>query len=162
MFPIAESDSIYKGIVCQRLRGVSQPARAAIGELRPWRGGNDALWLLHRLDIQDKHRLPLVTLPAHEHVSLDFGRNARARFPDLGEIPSMRLALRPSDRDISDGGVLFAGPLDDVTLETLDPQFQLEIDLRLPDDTRRPLGGVLPELAAAVDAAISALAAHLV
>lgn len=92
------------------------------------------MWLLHRLEIQDKHRLPLVTLPAREHVSLDFGKHMRAHFSDCGKNPSMRLALRPSDRDISDGVVLVAGPL----------------------------GVVLPELAAAVDAAISALAAHLV
>jgi hypothetical protein len=41
--------------------GVSAPAMDLIEALKPYNGGNDGLYALHRLDIRDKHRL-LITV----------------------------------------------------------------------------------------------------
>lgn len=39
--------------------GVSSEARAVIDASKPYPGGNDALYLLHQMDLEDKHRLLL-------------------------------------------------------------------------------------------------------
>jgi hypothetical protein len=160
-FPIADDDSKYRSIIGQSLSGVGPSAVKAIEALKPWKGGNDPLWLLHQLDIQDKHRLPLVALASHEAVSLDFGKMMGAMFPHLGELPSMRIGIRPADRDIADGTVLYSEKIDDPATSKGEPQFQFEIDLKLPDGTRRPLGELLLQLSGASDAVIGALSAHL-
>jgi hypothetical protein len=36
--------------------------------LQPWRGGDDRLWLLHRLDIIDKHRLLVPVAAANRGI----------------------------------------------------------------------------------------------
>jgi hypothetical protein len=39
------------------LRGATQASREAVKRLKPWQGGDDSLWRLHKLDNIDKHRL---------------------------------------------------------------------------------------------------------
>ena len=160
-FPIAEDESRFRSMVEQSLLGVDAPAAAAIQAIKPWKGESEALWLLHQLDIQDKHRLPLVALASNEAVSLDFGKMMEATFPALGAVPSMRIGLRPSDRDVADGTVLLSEKLDDPRTHKSGPEFHFEIDLNLPDGTRRPLGNVLAELASAADTTIGTLTPFL-
>lgn len=56
-FPIADAEAGYGEKVRKALKGASQANREAVKALRPWRGGDNDLWRLHRLDIVDKHRL---------------------------------------------------------------------------------------------------------
>ena len=61
-----------------------QDAIDAIDAIKPYKGGNDTLWQLHRLNVVDKHRL-LVTVGS-SFQSLDIGptlsRGLRALIPD--------------------------------------------------------------------------------
>jgi len=58
-FPILEDageflSGKYRGD--EFVKGMPAPVRSVIESLKPYRGGNDTLWLLHHLDIVRKHR----------------------------------------------------------------------------------------------------------
>jgi hypothetical protein len=55
-FPIAKDFRTYKTEKRAKVKGMSKRAKAAIDALKPYKGGNDALWRLHDLDNIDKHR----------------------------------------------------------------------------------------------------------
>ena len=58
-FPIAENHTKYQAQKGGQTSGMSRQAIGAIDAIQPYRGGNDALWHLHKLNIIDKHRLNL-------------------------------------------------------------------------------------------------------
>lgn len=60
-FPFAESIEKYKIESPGKVKGMSQEAIRCIDALKPYKGGNDALWQLHKLNNADKHRL-LITV----------------------------------------------------------------------------------------------------
>jgi hypothetical protein len=62
-FPVGRNLADYQSLAPKALKGASSKAIARIDAVRPWKGGDDDLWLLHRLDIDDKHKL-LVQLAA--------------------------------------------------------------------------------------------------
>lgn len=55
-FPIAETLAKYEADKNRKMRGMTPQAVEAIDGLKPYKGGNDALWRLHELDNIDKHR----------------------------------------------------------------------------------------------------------
>ena len=62
-FPIFDNVELYGKYSRQRMKGMSQAAQDAIDATKPYAGGNNLLWQLHRLNNIDKHRL-LVTVGA--------------------------------------------------------------------------------------------------
>lgn len=60
-FPIFDDEQKYKTESASRTKGIAADFKSSIDRLRPYRGGNDDLYGLHRLDITDKHRL-LITI----------------------------------------------------------------------------------------------------
>jgi hypothetical protein len=57
-FPISESERLVK----QQVEGMRHDAIDAIKRIKPYKGGDDILWRLHRLNIIDKHRLLMAVL----------------------------------------------------------------------------------------------------
>ena len=55
-FPIAKDEATYERDKVRKVHGMRQTAIEAIDALKPYRGGNDALWRIHELDVIDKHR----------------------------------------------------------------------------------------------------------
>ena len=55
-FPIAETLSKYEAEKTRKIKGMLPEAVEAIDLLKPYKGGNDALWRIHELDNIDKHR----------------------------------------------------------------------------------------------------------
>jgi len=55
-FPIAETETKYKTEKAGKVQGMRADAIEAIDRLKPYKGGNDALWRIHELDNIDKHR----------------------------------------------------------------------------------------------------------
>jgi hypothetical protein len=55
-FPIAETPAKYEADKARKVKGMKPEAIERIDRLKPYRGGNDALWRLHALDNIDKHR----------------------------------------------------------------------------------------------------------
>jgi len=60
-FPIHVSATEYEYFKRRKVQGMSKAAIEAIDALKPYKGGNDTLWLVHRLNNIDKHRL-LITV----------------------------------------------------------------------------------------------------
>lgn len=62
-FPIWDSDSEYNAQRARRVKGMAQSAIDAIDASEPYQGGKGAgLWVLHYLDIADKHHALLTPL----------------------------------------------------------------------------------------------------
>ena len=74
-FPIADDAAKYEAEKLRKVKGMSHAAIQAIDAVKPYRGGNDDLWLLHQLHNRDKHRL-LVT-PGSAFRGVHLGNLAR-------------------------------------------------------------------------------------
>lgn len=55
-FPIAKDMATYESTKGRKVKGILSEAVKAIDELKPYKGGNDALWRIHELDNINKHR----------------------------------------------------------------------------------------------------------
>lgn len=69
-FPVFRSQSAYQDNHAQRLEGMSQAAQDEILATLPYRKGNDILWLIHKLDIDDKHHALLTTVIWPSEIAL--------------------------------------------------------------------------------------------
>jgi hypothetical protein len=67
-FPVFQAARTYrcKGAFRAKVKGMGRNAIKAIRLLKPYKRGNRSLWILHRLDIIDKHRLLLAVTFYHE------------------------------------------------------------------------------------------------
>jgi hypothetical protein len=68
-FPIFDDATKYVAEAPGKVKGMSQAAKEAIDACKPYKGGNDALWWLHRLNNIDKHRLLVTVCTLFESVS---------------------------------------------------------------------------------------------
>lgn len=55
-FPIAKDAATYEADKARRVEGMCPKAIKVIDALKPYKGGNDALWKIHELNNIDKHR----------------------------------------------------------------------------------------------------------
>lgn len=99
-FPISESQAKFNRNFRENLRGSSQAAVAAVQALKPFSGGDERFWRLHRLDIADKHHLLVAVGAAHHSV------NVSIDVPGMGAVV---LGLKPADRayPLQDGTEVF-------------------------------------------------------
>lgn len=65
-FPICPSVKVYEKTKRRKVNGMRQDAIMAIDALKPYKGGNDALWRLHEINNIDKHRLILTV--GHDYL----------------------------------------------------------------------------------------------
>ncbi|MFF0009758.1 hypothetical protein ACFYQT_40940 [Streptomyces tibetensis] len=100
MFPISETEAKFNGDCQRRLRGASGSAVSAVQALRPFQGGDDRFWRLHKLDIEDKHRLLIPVGAAYRSVNVSFA------FAGLNPIV---LGLNPADREypLKNGAIVY-------------------------------------------------------
>jgi hypothetical protein len=105
-FPIAWSKDSFPSYAKKCLKGVNKKTFAAVEELKPYRGGDERFWRLHRLDIEDKHHLLIPVGAAHRNVVLSMSFLGHEDTPPA-EFPP--LALKPADRQypLQDGAVVF-------------------------------------------------------
>jgi hypothetical protein len=137
MFPIFDCASKYETGSLRKVRGVHKEAIDLIGALKPYRGGNDALWGLNELNNIDKHRLLIMVGYYYSTFVIDFdavlkesmkkrtipyviARSEDAEIIDflLKDIPSMPISLKPPDITIEKGAVLLDFPADELAFET--------------------------------------------
>jgi hypothetical protein len=82
-FPIFDSADECEARIEGILKGASVEAIRFIKALKPYNGGNQPLFALHRLDITDKHRLLITVGAVREPVSVPTSAQA-ARYKDKG------------------------------------------------------------------------------
>jgi hypothetical protein len=106
MFPITANATRFRAGGPRRMKGASARAVAAIRAAKPYKGGNDLLWRLHRLDANDKHRLLYVVGAAHRSITL---ASSLPSPTGTGRVPLPKFDLHPADRQfpLRDGAELF-------------------------------------------------------
>lgn len=138
-FVIRETEKEFEAALPKNIRGASPAAVALIRELKPYKGGNEALWRLHRLDILDKHQ-GIVPVGA-SYRSVDILPIARAEFAglvkqtrDLAPTHQLLSQLSPlflnvADRlyPLRDGAELFRAPLSGPLPPDHEMQFRFEV-----------------------------------
>ncbi len=101
-FPIFDDAAKYQSGVNGKVHGMRQDAIDAINAVKPYKGGNDTLWRLHRLNSVDKHRL-LITVGA-AFSAMNVGAHGGAILAEvmkkhgLPAPPPIDLYLSPGDR----------------------------------------------------------------
>lgn len=105
-FPISDDAAKYEAEKTRKIKGMLKPAIDAIDATKPYKGGNDTLWRLHRLNNIDKHRLLLTVGTAFSAVNVGphiIGEMIKSGIATHLGKPGIRLPiptiyLRPSDR----------------------------------------------------------------
>jgi hypothetical protein len=106
-FPVADSLAEFVSPRIQRkIEGATQAAKDAIANTKPYKGGNDTLWELHRLNNIDKHRLLISGGGRFSDVDIGpigwklLADAMRARSPERAaqvERTSLAIPIRPAD-----------------------------------------------------------------
>lgn len=125
-FPINESPQAFDTGGMAKVKGrISDEAVKIVRAVKPHKGGNDALWRLHHLDIADKHRVLFVVgsayrafKPTVSPMILPGGQEIDVPFPFF---------MRPADRmfPLKEGDTIYGEPLDLETKEK--PQFRFDL-----------------------------------
>lgn len=135
-FPISDDASKYNQKKSGKIAGASQATFDVIDRLKPYKGGNDLIWKLYRLNIIEKHRLLLTvgSLAAGihlgqllaTHVGDDFSTEA------VKAMKSMNQYLMPADKGfpLQEGFELYIGAEDEKPNPEL--QFRFRVALNEP------------------------------
>jgi hypothetical protein len=166
-FPIQDDATKYEARKRGKIEGAAQETIDAIDALKPYKGGNDLLWMLYRLNNVEKHRLLLTVGSAARGINL---AQAMARhIPNEGEFAGMRDALgkmslfiKPDDKGfpLKPGFELYIGAPD----EEPDPNQQFRFDVALNEPgivESKSLLGTLHELTILVESIVAALTPSL-
>lgn len=121
-FPIFFDCESFEASLERKIGGASKNVLDLIKSLKPYQGGNDSLWHLHRLDIVDKHRL-LIPVAAHNDLVVHPLGNAFQGFPrnERGNIVICHRGM------LIDGTELFRLPRAERPEIYQDPKFGFEI-----------------------------------
>ena len=165
-FPVADDAAKYEARKRGKLDGARQETFDAIDALKPYKGGNDLLWVLYRLNNIEKHRL-LLTVGSQAagmnlgqlmagHLSGTFPAEAVAAFE------SMNLFLVPADKGfpLKAGFELYIGAVD----EKPNPKQQFRFDIALSEPgilDGKPLLETVNHFTALVDSIVTALTPRL-
>lgn len=124
-FTVRETRDKFKARLPENMQGASAKARRLVEHLRPYKGGNEAFWRLHQLDILDKHKaiIPVGSAYTRFGYTLDMA----GLFPDQAWMQSVKpvtISMHPADRmfPLEDGATLLTAGID--------PPFQNEVQFK--------------------------------
>ncbi len=167
-YPIADAEADYLSLRNAKIKAARQEAKDAVDATKPYRGGNEVLWRLHKLNNIDKHRLLLTVGFAFRSLDLgaDIGsemeRFMAQKFPGQ-PLPAMPpLFFRPADRlfPLKVGDELYIGGADQPINDKM--QFRFDVAFGEPGVAEdQPLLETLQQMVDAVDGLVSGLRAHL-
>jgi hypothetical protein len=129
-FQIFDSFKEYQQEKLKKLPGVRAAAVAKIDAIQPYKGGNDVLWALNKLNNIDKHRLLLTVGSAVRGVDVGkmmFQSMAKTN-PRIQVTKDLSMFFAPNDNSypLEVGTLVFA---DQTTLEIVDVDVAFEIVL---------------------------------
>jgi hypothetical protein len=156
-FPIFDDVVKYEAGKHGRVKGMRSDAISAIDAVKPYRGGDDTLWRLHKLNNSDKHRLLLTVGSAYRSVDIGghLHRKLVEAFPESSGSPAISLHLRPADRlcPLKAGDELFIDQADAKVDEGL--KFTFDIALSEPQVAEgEPLVETVKQMADVIDGLI--------
>jgi hypothetical protein len=161
-FPIFDTPEAYEGAKLgtepRGLFRLGESIKDTLDRVKPYRGGDDRLWILHKLDIFDKHH----ALPTSSMVVSDFGfevdtTSVEAAFKGLIRLPSGAIPKRtvyfPAPKPFQapkQGAILFSVAGDYETNKRVN--FTFDITLGEPEPAaNKPILGTLCDLAKVVE-----------
>jgi hypothetical protein len=107
-FPIFDSATEYETGKGRKIEGMRPEAKQAIDAVKPYKGGNDTLWRLHKLNLTDKHRFLITVGSAFRSVDLG-GFVLREMLNSLPPSDPMREGLTKQIKDSSSRAFLSPG-----------------------------------------------------
>jgi hypothetical protein len=132
-FPIYDDSKTKEADAFGKIKPFRKEIIEAIHKVNPCKSGQPVLWILHRLDIVDKHRRILFEMLVHHSV---FVREALRQlliergFPDMAGAVVLRPAFSLSantGRKAKVGDVIFTAPAD--TSDEMKKKFQFTFDV---------------------------------
>lgn len=132
-FPVAKDQQSYEDNKLRKMQGASQATLSAIDSIKPYKGGNDIISILHALNNVEKHRLLLTVGSQADGVELFhmmsdsmakvFPKEAMAAFQSMGTF------IRPADKGfpLAPGFELYIGAAD----EKPKPDLRFRFDVAL-------------------------------
>jgi hypothetical protein len=87
-FPICKSASLYIDDAPGQVKGMSVADENRIGGMKPYLGGDDRFWGLHRMDITDKHDLILTHTQCVPGINYTLNRASDITVALFGTVPS--------------------------------------------------------------------------
>lgn len=125
-FPFSDSAKEFETDGLARVQGASPAAINLIRQLKPYKGGdgNKTLFLIHELDVLDKHKMIIPVGAASIRVAFKLEMPTIPGHPN--RIEGFRLSLTPKDRQfpLQDGAVVFAAPIGEFDY---DPQLTIQV-----------------------------------
>jgi hypothetical protein len=115
-FPVWRSEADYEAGRPGDAEGISKPALDILDRLKPYKGGNDALWRLRQLDVVDKHRLLLAVGSANTNLIIDSRKLMISTHPGhdwLKKGPGVRAAYKAAEPTVitKEGAIFRTAPL---------------------------------------------------
>ena len=165
-FPIADDLQKYEAKKAGKMQGASATAFAAIDALKPYKGGNDALWSLYRLNNIEKHRLLLTVGSQAAGINLGqlMANHLRGTFPEgaVKAFEAMDIYLNPADKGfpLQPGFELYIGAPD----EQPNPKQQFRFDVVVNEPgicEGKPLLALTNELMVLVEGVVTTLTPRL-
>jgi hypothetical protein len=166
-FPIQDDVAKYDAKKTGKMEGAAAETIAAIDTLKPYKQGNDLLWMLFRLNNIEKHRLLLTVGACAESVNLT---QSLARLLPTGgvfdgmkqSLEGMNLFFKLADKGfpLKPGFELYIGAPD----ESPDPNQQFRFDVALTESgiiESKSLHGTLDEFGTEVMRVVEVLAPRL-
>lgn len=153
-FPISRSAEDFEKGLPEKVCGVDKKVIRIIRDLKPYKGGNEPLWILHSLDITDKHRLILSVGAAYKNFIMSPRLTLPWREDKIVELPS--IAFRPADRQypLEDNAEVFCVK---AAARALDSNFQFTFEVAFGDEEvvqGEPVLSTLKELINCVEGVI--------
>jgi len=164
-FPIADNLQKYESKKA-KIQGASGATFAAFDALKPYKGDNDALWSLYRLNNIEKHRLLLTV--GSQAGGINLGQlmvgHLRGTFSEgaVNAFEAMDIYLNPADKGfpLQPGFELYIGAPD----EELNPKQQFRFDVVVNESgicEGKPLLALTNELIVLVEGIVTTLIPHL-
>lgn len=104
-FPISNTADEFRTGGIQRIEGASERAKRLVGALKPYKGGNEPLWWLHRLNIEDKHHLLVPVGAANRQIGMQL--SMPVPWSDTPSVFPMGFTVQEPTFPLKDGSELF-------------------------------------------------------
>jgi hypothetical protein len=132
-FPIADDAAKYESKKHGKMDGASQETFDAVDTLKPYKGGNDIIWTLYRLNNIEKHRLLLTV--GSQAAGINLGQlmvhHVKDTFPveAIAAFESMNIFLNPADKGfpLQAGFELYMGAIDEQPNPKQEFRFQVAL-----------------------------------
>lgn len=112
-FVIGKSETKFREDLRGRTRGAGAQVRELMKELKPYKGGDEAFWRLHQLDLVDKHRAIIPVGSSYLSVKITHSLREIFNLPGTDPDETLSYDVIPAQKQfpLPDGARLFSARL---------------------------------------------------